>query len=48
MQERRAWQIDKQSSDHLGLLAEREQRTKIDELRFLIKRRAQELEISLD
>jgi len=37
--------VDKTLSVNLGILAEHEQRTKADELRFLVKNRLKELKI---
>lgn len=39
--------LDKETSRKLGLLADVESRTKIDELRFLVKERAKELGVKL-
>lgn len=47
IQETTMLKMDKPTSRHLEILAEYENRTKIDELRFLVKERANTLGVSL-
>jgi hypothetical protein len=46
--ERTVWKVDKATSDLLGKLATYERRKKVDEIRFLISKRIEDLGISFD